>query len=83
MKTIITAVLIGVASSQAQAEGFYQMVTGDRPQSAEVTEQFHGDESSPLYQAVTEPSRAAAVGEIRVWSVASEVTPLERQVSGS
>jgi hypothetical protein len=85
MKTIITAVLIGVASSQAQAEGFYQMVVGDRPQSAQVGEQVHGDEFSPLYRTVSETSRALAIGEVRTHSVASKDnrTPLELQVFGS
>lgn len=87
MKTIITAVLIGVASIQAQADGFYQMVVDERTQPVEVGQQFHGEEHSPLYQVVTEPSRTVEVGEIRIWSVAGknrdEGTPLERQVSGS
>jgi hypothetical protein len=85
MKTMITAVLIGVASSQVQAEGFYQLVVGDRPQSTQVGVQNHGDESSPLYRTVTETSRAVAIGEIRTQSVVhkDDVTPLERQVFGS
>ncbi len=85
MKTIITAVLIGVVSAQAQAEGFYQMVVGNQPQSTQVGAQNHGDEFSPLYQTVTEASRAVVIGEFRTKSVARRnvATPLERQVLGS
>lgn len=53
MKTTMATLLILLLNSQAQAEGFYQQVVGDAPQS--VTSDYSADTTfsySPLYQQV-------------------------------
>jgi len=86
MKATVTLILLSMAAAQANAEGFYQMVVGNAPQAAPVSDrQSHGDSYTPLYEQVIRQSRAIAAGEVRDARLAdsSDLTPLYRRVIGS
>lgn len=81
MKCLLTAIFLILTASQANADGFYQMVTGDRPAWGTGTPS-HITEFTPLYQRVTEDSRRLAMGENTKSVTEWTYTPLYLQVTG-
>lgn len=83
MKTLITAGVIALAASQAQAEGFYQdVVSNNRAASVEIRVNAPSDFVSPLYQVVS-GERAETTGMPTVAGTKSSYTPLYRAVTGN
>ncbi len=83
MKTILTTILFVIATSQANADGFYQAVVGNSPQSSQ---QVNGDSTefsySPLYNQVTSSVNVLASQESIGPRSEFTYTPLYLQVVG-
>ena len=86
MKATVATIVLTLIAAQANAEGFYQMVVGNAPQTDRgAAIQTHGDDFSPLYDQVTRESRNIANDEVRNRALIADAdfTPLYRQVKGS
>jgi hypothetical protein len=82
MKTTIATIMILLLSTQAQAEGFYQQLIGNTPQSMTADNSVDTDFSySPLYQQVTSHD-SRFVSETGSLVKEFSYTPLYLQVKG-
>ena len=79
MKTIITTMLLLLAASQADAEGFYQLATAKMQKPAHAVNTNPGDfDYTPLYrQVVPESGRDGIIADP---TTRFSYTPLYRQV---
>jgi len=82
MKRIIAGTLFSLAAAQANAAGFYQMVSASRPAS-EPGIAVPDNRLAPLHQQVLDRSREIAQNEIRTGDTPWSLTPLYRQVVGA
>jgi len=84
MKTIITAILLVLATSQVNADGFYQAIVGNFPQSSQ---QVNSDSTefiyTPLYNQITSSAKNLASQEIIGSLGEFTYTPLYLKVIGS
>ncbi len=85
MKTTIATILLTLAASQANADGFYQQVIGNSQQHAQ---EIQGEATeftyTPLYRQVTKQSSEISKQEMENARVVPEFayTPLYRKVTG-
>ncbi len=64
MKTILTTIILVLATSQVNADGFYQAIVGNSPQSSQqVTSGSTEFSYSPLYNQVTSSAKVLASQE--------------------
>ncbi len=84
MKLTIATILLALAAGQANADGFYQQVVGNAPQSSqEISGEATEFTYTPLYKEVVEPDDIAKQ-EKEISRVASDFsfTPLYLTVTG-
>ncbi len=83
MKSILTTILLVLATSQVNADGFYQAVVGNSPQ---ADQQVNGEAKefsyTPLYSQVTASAKTLASQESIGLRSEFTYTPLYLQVVG-
>lgn len=83
MKTTLLTILLALTASQANADGFYQLVVGNSPQSSMQTSAEPTEFSyTPLYNQVVRTSQEIAKQETRGAPTEFTYTPLYQQVLG-
>ncbi len=85
MKLTIATILLALAAGQASADGFYQQVVGNAPQSSqEISGEATEFTYTPLYKQVVGRSGEIAKQEKEISRVASDFsfTPLYLTVTG-
>jgi len=83
MKTTLLTILLALTASQANADGFYQLVVGNSPQSSIQTSAKPTEFSyTPLYNQVVRTSQEIAKQETHGAPTEFTYTPLYQQVVG-
>lgn len=83
MKTILTTIILVLATSQVNADGFYQAIVGNSPQSSKQVSNVVSETSySPLYNQVTSSAKVLASQETIGPRSEFTYTPLYLQVVG-
>ena len=81
MKTILTTIILVLATSQVNADGFYQAIVGNSPQSSKQVSNVVSETSySPLYNQVTSSAKVLASQETIGPRSEFTYTPLYLQV---
>ncbi len=84
MKSTLLTILLALTASQANADGFYQMIVGNSPQSGqEISGEPTEFTYTPLYNQVVRTSQEIAKQETHGAPTEFTYTPLYQQVVGN